>query len=249
MKESLKKRMRAAACCSISLGFLVVAIAFAQPAAAQSGRPGAGVLQKKIADLKASTASNQSKLHQYTWTQTSRISLNGEVKKVEEFSCHYGPDGKVVKTPIGGQADSSSSQGGRFRQRVVAKKKAEMKDYMGGVGHVLALYLPPNPTKIQQAFQEKKVSLARSNGDADIVIKDYALPDDSMTIGFDSGSKKIQTLNVHTYVKSPQEPVTLLVEFSTLPDGTNYPLRTTLDAQAKKLNVVNTNTNYRKGGQ
>lgn len=241
--------MGAAACCSISLGLFLVAVTLTQPLAAQSGGIGAGLLQKKVAALKASTAENQRKLHQYTWTQSSRVTLNGEVKKVEEFSCHYGPDGKVVKTPIGNQADSDSSQGGRFRQRVVAKKKAEMKDYMGEVGHVLALYLPPDPAKIQQAFEGRKASLSRSNGEADIMFKDYALPGDSMTIAFDSGSKKIQSLDVHTYVHSPQEPVTLKVEFSSLPDGTNYPLRTTLDAQAKKLNVVNTNTNYRKGGQ
>ena len=67
-----------------------------------------------------------------------------------------------------------------------------------------------------------------------------------MTIGFDTAAKKIRTLNVKSYLDNPQDGVTLLVEFASLPDGTNYPMRTTLDAQAKNMHVVNTNTNYRK---
>ena len=75
------------------------------------------------------------------------------------------------------------------------------------------------------------------------------MPGDSMTIGFDPAAKKIRSLNVQSYLDNPQDALTLLVEFSTLTDGTNYPLRTTLDAQAKKIHVVNTNTNYRKIGR
>jgi hypothetical protein len=176
--------------------------------------------------------------------------MNGEVKKTEEFNCHYGPDGKVFKSPVGGQTDSAdSSRGGRFRQRVVAKKKAEMKDYMQDVGHVIQLYVPPDPAKMEKAIQARNVSLSRSSGLANIAFKDYALPGDSMTIGYDGQARKIRTLTVHTYVHSPQEPVTLTVNFATLPDGANYAQRTVLNAQAKSLTVVNTNSNYRKAGQ
>jgi hypothetical protein len=124
-----------------------------------------------------------------------------------------------------------------------------MKDYMKEVGGVISLYMPPNPQKMQEAFQNKKVSMGQSEGLADLVFKDYALPGDSMSLGIDKATKKLRTLRVNSYLDTPQQPVSLLVEFSSLPDGTNYPLRTTLDVPAKQINVINTNTNYRKFAQ
>ena len=245
------KRISAGALASCALFASMSAVLCTHPLIAQSGPMAAGMLQEKLASIKASTAENQRKLHQYTWTETSRITVNGDTKPAREFSCSYGPDGKVQKIPIGGTADETASGGGggRLRQRIVAKKTAEMKDYMQQVGGVISLYVPPNPQKMQEAFENKKVSMDRSEGIVNLVFKDYAVPGDSMTIGFDTAAKKIRTLNVHSYLDTPQQPVTLLVEFSSLPDGTNYPLRTTLGAQAKQINVVNTNTNYRKMGQ
>lgn len=213
---------------------------------AQTGGNGQEMLKQKLASIKASTAENQKKLHQYTWTETSRITVNGNAKPAKESTCSYGPDGKVHKVPIGGAAATTSNEGGRFKQRIIARKTAEMKDYMQQVGYVLQLYVPPNPQTMEQAFQKKNVSFAHGGGLADLVFKDYALPGDSMTIGFDPAAKKIRTLTVHTYLDTPQDAVTLVVDFSSLPDGTNHPSRTTLDAPAKGIQVVNTNSNYRK---
>jgi len=227
------------------------AVLCAHPVVAQSGPMASSMLQEELASVKASTAENQRKLHQYTWAETSRITVNGDAKPPKESSCSYGPDGKVQKVPIGGAADAtaSSAGGGRLRQRIVAKKTAEMKDYMKEVGGVISLYMPPNPQRMQEAFQNKKVSMGRAEGLSDLVFKDYALPGDSMTLGIDKATKKLRTVSVHSYLDTPQQPVTLLVEFSSLPDGTNYPLRTTLDVPAKQINVINTNTNYRKFAQ
>jgi hypothetical protein len=172
-----------------------------------------GMLQEKIAALKASTAENQQKLHQYTWTETQQLTLKGDPKPPKEFTCTYGPDGKVQKVPIGAPTAASTNSGGRFKQA-------------------------------------KKVSLSRAEGGiVDLVFKDYALPGDSMTIGFDSAAKKIRALHVQSYLDSPQDGVTLTVQFASLPDGTNYAQQTTLNAQAKQLTVVTTNSNYRKIGQ
>ena len=40
--------------------------------------------------------------------------------------------------------------------------------------------------------------------------------------------------------------MTLAVQFASLPDGTNYPEQTVLDAKAKQLQVTTTNSNYAK---
>ena len=251
-RTSVRRRIRPAL---LSLVFLS-AVGGGTLLSQMGGMGQGGQLQEKLAALKASTAENQQKLHQYTWTETMQLTLNGEPKPAKVSTCSYGPDGKVQKIPVGAPANSAQAaqsgggHGGAFRQRMVEKKTAEMKDYMQQVQGVIALYVPPNPQKMQQAIEAKKVSLSRTTGGlVDIVFKDYALPGDSMTIGFDTAARKMRTLNVQFYLDSPQDAVTLAAQFASLPDGTSYPQQTTLGAQAKNLTVVTTNSNYRKIGQ
>jgi hypothetical protein len=97
------------------------------PAIGQAG----GELQQKLAALKESTAENQQKLHQYQWTETTQLTLNGDAKPASQSLCQYGPDGKVQKTPL--TAPPPPPSGGRMKQKIIAKKKEEMKDYMGQV--------------------------------------------------------------------------------------------------------------------
>ena len=219
--------------------------------AQQAGEGGMaqGLLKEKLAAIKASASENQRKLRGYTWTETSNITVNGREMPPKESSCSYGPDGKIQKIPVGGSTDASEgNRGGRIMQRVVEKKKTEMTDYMQQVGRVIALYVPPDPQKMQQAFEAQKVSFGHGNGQADLVFKDYAQRGDSMTVDFDIASRKIRSLKVRTWLDSPQDAVTLSVEFASLPDGTNHPSRTTLDAQGKGIHVVSTDSNYRKKG-
>jgi hypothetical protein len=217
------------------------------PAIAQTGQAG-GELQQKLAALKQSTAENQQKLHQYQWTETTQLTLNGDAKPPTMSTCQYGPDGKVQKTPMGSPPPPPS--GGRMKQRIIAKKKEEMKDYMGQVKTLLAMYVPPDPQKMQQAYQAGKVSLnaTAGTGVASLVFKDYAQPGDQMTLSFDTAAKKIKSLNVNTYMDDPKDVVTLAVQFASLQDGTNYVQQSVLDATAKKLQVTTTNSNYQPIG-
>ncbi len=65
-------------------------------------------------------------------------------------------------------------------------------------------------------------------GVATLVFANYQLPGDAMTLTFAIEPKSIQTVNVATWLDSPSKPVTLTVQFQSLPDGTNYPATTTL---------------------
>jgi hypothetical protein len=203
-----------------------------------------GELQQKLVALKQSAAENQQKLHRYQWTETAQLTLNDDAKPPTQSLCRYGPDGKVEKMPIGPPPDSPS--GGRLKQRVVAKKKEEMKDYMGQVKSLLSMYVPPDPQRMQQAFQAGKASLSATPGAgvADVVFKDYALPGDQMTITFNMAAKTISSVNVQTYMDDPKDAVTLAAQFARLPDGTNYVQQSILGATAKKLQVTTTSSNY-----
>jgi len=216
------------------------------PALAQSGA--GGELQQKVAAVKQSVAENQQRLHQYQWTETTQLTLKGDPKPPKQAACQYGSDGKVQKSPIGPPPEPPS--GGRMKQKMIAKKKEEIKDYMGQVKSLLAMYVPPDPEHMQQAFQLGKVSLNPnpSSGVTQIVFKDYAQVGDQMTIAFDTAAKKVSSVNVNTYMDEPKDVVTLAVQFASLPDSTNYVQQTVLDATAKKLLVTTTNSDYKALG-
>src|SRR3954465_13261822 len=77
----------------------------------------AAAKQENLAALKQSMAKNQAELKQYAWTETTQISLKGEVKKQEQKQCQYGPDGKVQKTPLQAVNQPQPDQGGGSRRR------------------------------------------------------------------------------------------------------------------------------------
>ncbi len=223
----------------VMIGAVTLAITF--PAISQNTE-----LQQKLAAVKQAAAENKQKLRQYQWVETTQLTLKGDAKPPTKNSCLYGPDGKVQKTAIGPPPEQPS--GGRMKQKVIAKKKAEMKDYMQDVKAVLSMYVPPDPQKMQAAYQAGKVSLNPVPGAVNLVFADYAQPGDKMTLTFDTATKKITGLNISTYMGQEKDAVTLQVQMASLPDGTNYEQQTVLNATAKQLVVTTTNSNYQKLG-
>lgn len=213
-----------------------------------SAQAGGAELKEKFAAMKQSAAANQQKLHKYQWTEVQQITLKGETKPQQEFMCQYGPDGQVQKYPMGQPPPPS---GGKLKQRIVAKKKAEMADYMGDVKSLLTAYVPPNPQKMQQAMQTGNVALSRDAGAGlvNLTFKNYVQPGDQMVIAYDPTAKKITNVSVNTYMGQEKDAVTLTMDFSSLPDGTNYVQKTVLTATAKQLVVTTLNTNYHLFGQ
>ena len=217
---------------------------FAVTAFAQTG--GANPqLQQKLAALKQSAAQNKQKLHKYQWTEIQQVTFKGEDKPAKTFLCQYGPDGKVQKTQTSAPQQPQGRQG-RLKQHVVEKKTDEMEQYMGQVKSLLSMYVPPSPQKMQQAFQAGNVSMNPdpAAGLVDLVFKNYAQPGDQMTVAFNSSTKNISTLSVNTYMGQAKDAVTLTVNFSTLPDGTNYNEKTVLNVAAKQIVVTTTSTNF-----
>lgn len=201
-------------------------------------------LQDRLMAAKQSAAENKQKLLQYQWTETTQITLKGDPRPPTQSSCQYGPDGQVQKTPIGPPPEQPS--GGRLKERVIEKKKAEMQNYMQDVKSVLAMYVPPDPQRMQQAYKAGNVSLTPIPGAINLVFTNYAQPGDKMTLTFGTEAKKITTLSVDTYMGEAKDAVTLHVQMGSLPDGTNYPQQTVLTAPAKELTVTTTNSNYQK---
>jgi hypothetical protein len=218
----------------------VVAFAVAIPAFGQNAE-----LQQKLAAVKLSMAENKQRLEQYQWIETTQLTLKGDPKPSSQSLCQYGPDEQIHKTPIGVPPEPS---GGRMKQRIVAKKTAEIKDYMGDVKALLSMYVPPDPQKMEQSYQAGKVSFNPAGGLINLIFRDYTQPGDQMTLTFDTGTRKIISVSINTYMDDPKEVVTLQVQMASLPDGTNYVEQTVLNATAKKLVVTTSNASYQKMG-
>jgi hypothetical protein len=201
-------------------------------------------LQQKLAAVKRSVIENKQRLQRYQWYESVQLTLKGDPKPASQNLCRYAPDGTVQKTPIGPPPPPPS--GGRLKQKIVANKKAEMQDYMGDVKNLLALYVPPDPQKMQQAYQSGNFSLNPVGGMLNLIFANYAQPNDKLTVTFDQASKKITALHVNTYMGEAKDVVTLDVTMSSLPDGTSFVLKTVLNATAKQLVVTTINSNYEK---
>ena len=95
-----------------------------------------------------------------------------------------------------------------------------MEDHPSDVKSILTLYMPLNPQKMRRAFQAGNVSFALGGYAVNLVFRNYAQPGDQMTVSLNPQERKISNINAKTYTQSPDQVVTLAVQFASLPDGT-----------------------------
>ncbi len=221
-------------------------------AAQQPPPAGAPGPQDHVAALKQSMAEGTKKIAQYEWVETTIINLKGEEKGRKTNRCYYGADGKVQKVSMDAPAaEQSSSGGGRGRrgalkEKVVENKKDEMKEYMEAAAALVHSYVPPNPQQIQAVKDGGRISVVpQANGRVRLDLKQYLKAGDSLTIDLDGANNRLLGLGVNSYLDKPEDTVTLAVQMNTLPDGALYAAQTTLDAKAKNIKVVITNSGHR----
>jgi len=249
MKSAKTARSSAqAATFNLVAGTVVMIMALAISTLAQMGG-GSPELQQKLAALKQAAAQNKQALQHYQWVETTTVTYKGEPKPPKQNLCRYGPNGQVEKVPIGEQQQQQqqdSGRRGRLKERVVEKKTGELEDYMQQVKSVISMYVPPDPQRMQKAFQAHNVSIVPGGGVAQLVFKNYAQPGDQMTIAFDPAAKKIQSIDVNSYVGDPKDSISLAAQFASLPQGPNYVSQTVVNAPSKDIQVTTANSQYSK---
>jgi len=201
-------------------------------------------VQQRVTQLQQAIAQNQAKLKKYTWLQTTTVSVKDETKKEQQQQCQYGPDGKVVKTPVGPPPPPPEQPRG-LKGKIVGKKIDEMKDYIDRSKTLISHYVPPEKERIQAVMQAGKASVS-SNGDiATVVLADYYKPGDKVTFSLETATKKLQSYDVNSYLDDPEKDVvTMTNQFASLPDGTNYLQQTVLNLQAKQVKITTTNSGH-----
>jgi hypothetical protein len=242
-----------------SLATLVVALALCSVTMAalaqESGAPAgtapattapAPTTAERVAAIKANLVQSMQNLKAYQWTETQVVNLKGEDKSNKQFSCAYGADGKVVKTPMSPPAEDKGKPG--VRGKIVENKKEEMSAYMKSAVALLKSYVPPDPAKIQAAKDAGKVSMAvlEPGKRVRVDIKDYQKPGDVLGVEVDMATNQILGLSVASYLTDAKDAVTLDVKMGALPDGTGYPSKIVLDGKSQNIKVTVSNADYKK---
>jgi hypothetical protein len=210
---------------------------------AQMGMGGNGEMAEKVAE-------NSKKLKQYTHLQKTEVFFKEELRKTSLARVHYDSvTGEKFSEPLDAPAPEADAQGGRRRvlgqikERKIEEKKDEMKEYIERLTGLMSQYLPPNADRLKAAMPHAQVT-PPSDGVAKIVLADYLKAGDKMTLFADPSTKTLSKILVNSSLDS--DPVSFQVDFSRLPDGTNYPASTSIDSPAKELRIQVTTSDYHK---
>ena len=198
-------------------------------------------IQQKI---QQSVAANQQRLAHYTWQEQQTVSLKGDVKNQTLYQVQMGPDGKPQKTQL--SAPPPPPSGHRMKEHIIEKKTEELKQYAQQISELVHSYVPPNPQKMQQAFQQGSAAISKAGPDAvQVAFTNYNMQGDSMKLVFNTAQKGIQSVQVSSYLNNdPSDAATFDAQFSKLPDGTNYMSSATVNGQKKQLTIQIQNMNY-----
>jgi hypothetical protein len=197
----------------------------------------------KVTALKRSLQENKVRMQRYQWIETTTVNFKGDPKSQKQNRCYYGVDGVVQKVPVSATPEQAPGRG--LRGRIVQKKKEEMTDYMQQAADVVHMYIPPSPDLVEKAKAAGGVSFRPLQGSQVAVeIRNYLKPGDLLTIDMDAAANRIVGITVASFVEGKDDPVNLVVQFATLPDGTSYAATSTLNAPAKSIQVVVQNSGF-----
>jgi hypothetical protein len=247
--------LKVSAAVAAAIGILILTLSSRSAAQQPDSAAVKPLLEERISQVKESIAQNRAALKQYSWVETTDISLKGDVKKHEQKNCRYGPDGEVQKTLVGGEATQENQGRGRrgkrrkgLKARIVAKKVAELKDYGERFGSLIKRYAPPDPEKMKATFQNGGASIDRSSdgGEVSLVFRDYVKSGDQLSLTFDSTKRKLVAYDVRTYLDGEEDVATLSVLFQSLADGTNHASETVLESAGKQLQIKTVNFGHEK---
>jgi len=105
-----------------------------------------------------------------------------------------------------------------------------------------------DPAKLQQIYGSGKavVHVVEPNKKFKLDFPSYLQQGDMISVALDKEKNLLNGLSVNTYLDKPDDKINFETNYGSLPDGTQYPASTTLDAQAKNVKIVIQNAGYKK---
>jgi hypothetical protein len=150
----MKWKIRSTALAAVATCLL--ATGFAGPAAAQAV---VTALRDQFAMASQAAAKNRQALQVYTWSETTQISVKGDVKSTKVESCRYGPDGQVQRAEL---SQNSAAPPGGLRGVIAERKAGEMKTELENAAALVHQYVPLDVARIQAVDAAGGVSLGQA---------------------------------------------------------------------------------------
>jgi hypothetical protein len=201
-----------------------------------------------VAAIEQAMALNKQALAEYTWHEKQTISVKGEVKKQQAFEVQHGPDGQPMKTQLSVSPPAQNSGGGRPHQEAVEKTTDEFEQYAQQIALLAQSYTKPDSQALLLAYRQGNVTLESQGipGQFQLLVANYIKPNDSVSLVFSEAQKAVQSLRISSYIDHPQNIVTISVQFSKLPDGTNHISNMLVNGVSKQLTIATQNSDYQK---
>jgi hypothetical protein len=206
--------------------------------------------QQQIQELRQAMATNEAALLQFTWREQQSVLLKGELKEEELFQVRLGPDGAVVRTPLGPQAEPSVGHEHGLRGHIKEKKTEEFQDYAEQIAALAHSYTQPQPGRIRELYQQGNVMLgsAGAPGLIQLTIHGYIKPGDVVTLVFNGQQKQIVSAEVSSYLNDPGDAVKISAQYAPIPGGPNHVSQMVINGESKQLTVQIQNSDYHRIG-
>jgi len=200
----------------------------------------------RVAALKEWLVQSKTQMKGYQWIETTVVSHDGEEKSRTTKSCYYDVTGTLQKVEMSSTPPPKKKPG--LRGAIQKDEQAKVTDYMKKAVALVKSYMPPNPEKIQASKEAGNMSMDLLAGGSGVKLhfKNYELPGDDLWASLDTKDNHLLAMGVSSYIDEPKDVVSLDATIAALPDGTGYVEKMTLVAAAKKIQVVVTNSGYRK---
>ena len=210
-------------------------------------------LQQRVEEIKQSAAKKSRPLRTTLGSSSSRSASKANRKSRSALRCALALTESHKRPRWAHRSRQSSNQGGRrggrLKEHVVAKKTEEYKDDADQMKTLAQQYVPPSKELLQQAYQQGNIALnpgAGAPSEVQLVIRNYLKPQDLLTLVFDKTQKALLRDQVASYMSDPKDAMNLKVQFSRLPDGTNYVSNMVIDGASKQLNIAIQNSHYQR---
>jgi hypothetical protein len=190
--------------------------------------------------LSAGMAANAKLLQQYTYKQRTEIKFKGEGRFVRINQMHFDENGKQQATLVSQTGGGAQPPG--IVKALIEQKVKELQEYGSRIGVLVENYFPIDPQKMAAALQ--KAELGGTGESVSLVVKNYAVPGDVMSVIVDPINKKLRKFELKTLLD--KDPVNITAEMNTLPKGPVYPSFIKVKAPAKDLEIDISQYDYMK---
>jgi hypothetical protein len=180
--------------------------------------------------LSAGMAANAKLIQQYTYKQRTEIKFKGEARFVRINQVRFDANGKPQATLI---SQTGGAQPSGIAKTLIEQKVHELQDYGNRIGVLVEDYFPIDPQKMAAALQ--RAELGGSGESVSLIVKNYALPGDVMSVIIDPINKKLRKFELKTLLD--KDPVNITAEMNTLPKGPIYSSFIKVKAPAKDLEI------------